>query len=255
MLLEQTLDKLNAMKLFALAKSLQERLERQDHQSLSKAEFVGLLVDDEWLHRENRKLSGRLRVAKFKDRAAAIEAVNYKTARGLRKDQLLELAQNRWITAHQSVLITGLSGSGKSFIAQALGQHACRSGFSAQYLRLPALLNQFVLARAEGTYDRLLKRLAKLSVLIVDDFGMGGSLSDREKQDLLEAIEERYGTGATVVTAQLPVSDWHEYLGGGRVADAILDRLVHNAHRIELRSEESMRKEYSGLNHGGQSVE
>jgi DNA replication protein DnaC len=255
MLLEQTLDKLNAMKLFALAKSLQERLERQDHQSLSKAEFVGLLVDDEWLYRENRKLSGRLRVAKFKDRAAAIEAVNYKTARGLRKDQLLELAQNRWITAHQSVLITGLSGSGKSFVAQALGQHACRSGFSVQYLRLPALLNQFVLARAEGTYDRLLKRLAKLSVLIVDDFGMGGSLSDREKQDLLEAIEERYGSGSTVVTAQLPVSDWHEYLGGGRVADAILDRLVHNAHRIELRSEESLRKEYSGLNHGGQSVE
>jgi DNA replication protein DnaC len=141
MLLEQTLDKLNAMKLFALAKSLQERLERQDHQSLSKAEFIGLLVDDEWLHRENRKLTGRLRVAKFKDRSASIEGLNYKTARGLRKDQLLELAQNRWITAHQSVLITGLSGSGKSFVAQALGQHACRSGFSVQYLRLPALLH------------------------------------------------------------------------------------------------------------------
>jgi DNA replication protein DnaC len=254
MLLEQTLDKLNAMKLFALAKSLKERLERQDHQSLSKAEFVGLLVDDEWLHRENRKLTGRLRVAKFKDRAASIEGLNYRTARGLRKDQLLELAQNRWITAHQSVLITGPSGSGKSFVGQALGQHACRSGFSVQYLRLPALLNHFVQARAEGTYDRLLKRLAKISVLIVDDFGLG-SLSDREKQDLLEAIEERYGSGASVVTAQLPVSDWHEYLGGGRVADAILDRLVHNSHRIELHSPESMRKEYAGLNHDGQSVE
>lgn len=254
MLLEQTLDKLNAMKLFALAKSLQERLERQDHQSLSKAEFIGLLVDDEWLHRENRKLTGRLRIAKFKDRSASIEGLNYKTARGLRKDQLLELAQNRWITAHQSVLITGLSGSGKSFVAQALGQHACRSGFSVQYLRLPALLNLFVQARAEGTYDRLLKRLAKISILILDDFGLG-SLSDREKQDLLEAIEERYGSGSCVVTAQLPVSDWHEYLGGGRVADAILDRLVHGSHRIELRSEESMRKEYSALNHDGQSVE
>ena len=138
MLLEQTIDKLNAMKLFALAKSLQERLERQDHQNLSKAEFVGLLVDDEWLYRENRKLTGRLRVAKFKDRAASLEAVNYMTARGLRKDQLLALAQNRWITTHQSVLVTGPSGSGKSFVAQALGQHACRSGFSAQYLRLPA---------------------------------------------------------------------------------------------------------------------
>ncbi len=255
MLLEQTPDKLNAMKLFALAKSLKERLERQDHQSLNKAEFVGLLVDDEWLYRENRKLSAHLKVAKFKDRTASIEGIDYRTARGLRKEQLLELAQNRWISAHQSVLITGPSGSGKSFVAQALGQHACRSGFTVQYLRLPTLLNHFVQARAEGTYDRLLKRLAKLSVLLVDDFGLG-SMSDREKQDLLEAIEERYGSGATVVTAQLPVSDWHEYLGGGRVADAILDRLVHNAHRIELHSQESMRKDYPAtLNHGGQSVE
>jgi DNA replication protein DnaC len=254
MLIEQTLDKLNAMKLYALARSLKERLERQDHQSLSKAEFVGLLVDDEWLYRENRKLSARLKVAKFKDRAACIEGVDYKTARGLRKDQLLELAQNRWINARQSVLITGPSGSGKSFVAQALGQHACRNGFTVQYLRLPTLLNHFVQARAEGTYDRLLKRLAKLSVLILDDFGLA-SMNDREKQDLLEAIEERYGVGATVITAQLPVSNWHEYLGGGRVADAILDRLVHNAHRIELRSEKSMREDYPALNHGGQSVE
>lgn len=254
MLLQQTLDKLNAMKLFALAKSLKERLERQDHQDLSKAEFVGLLVDDEWLYRENRKLAARLKLAKFKDRAACLEAINYRTARGLRKDQLLDLAQSRWITAHQSVLITGPSGSGKSFVAQALGQHACRSGFTTQYLRLPTLLNHFVQARAEGTYDRLLKRLAKTAVLVIDDFGLG-SLTDREKQDLLEAIEERHGSGATVVTAQLPVSDWHEYLGGGRVADAILDRLVHNAHRIELRSQESMRKEYAALNHDGHPVQ
>jgi DNA replication protein DnaC len=253
MLLEQTLDKLNTMKLFALAKSLQERLERQDHQSLSKAEFIGLLVDDEWLYRENRKLTARLRVAKFKERAASIEGIDYKTSRGLRKDQILELAQNRWISAHQSVLIVGPSGSGKSFVAQALGQHACRSGFTVQYLRLPALLALFVQARAEGTYDRLLKRLGKLSVMVIDDFGLA-SLSEREKQDLLEAVEERYGSGATVITSQLPISDWHEYLGGGRLADALLDRLVHNAHRIELRSEESMRKPRPALNHGGQSV-
>lgn len=254
MLLEQTLDKLNAMKIFGLAKSLKERLERQDHQDLSKAEFLGLLVDDEWLYRENRKLASRLKSAKFKERAASLEAIDYKISRGLRKDQVLELAQNRWISAHQSVLIIGPSGSGKSFLAQALGQHACRSGFSAQYLRVPKLLNLFVQARAEGTYERFLKRLSKLSVLVLDDFGLG-SLSDREKQDLLEALEERYGCGAIVVTAQLPVCDWHEYLGGGRLADAILDRLVHTAHRIELRSEESLRKDYPALNRGGQSVE
>lgn len=252
MLDEQTYQKLTAMKLFGMARSIKERLERRDHQDLSKAEFVGLLVDDEWLYRENRKLTSRLKVAKFKQRAAAIENIDYATARGLRKDQILELAQNRWIGAHQSLLIVGPSGSGKSFLAQAFGQHACRSGFSVHYLRLPTLLSQFVQARAQGIYDRLLKRLAKLSVLIVDDFGLA-SLTDREKQDLLEALEERHGIGATIVTAQLPVGDWHEYLGGGRIADAILDRLVHNAHRIEISSKDSMRKIHPALNHGGHS--
>ena len=241
MLLEQTHEKLIAMKLFGMASSLKDRIERVDHQSLSNTEFLGLLVDDEYLYRENRKLTARLKVAKFKERAACLEDIDYATSRGLRKQQLLELAQNRWITAHQCVIVTGPSGVGKSFIAQALGQHACRSGFTVQYLRLPTLLAQFVQARAQGTYDRLLKRLAKLSVIVLDDFGLA-SLSELEKQDLLEAIEERYGVGATIVTSQLPVADWHEYLGGGRLADAILDRLVHNAHRIELSSKESMRK-------------
>lgn len=241
MLLEQTHDKLVSMKLHGMANALKERLERVDHQSLSKEEFVGLLVDDEWLYRENRKLVALLKAAKFKQREAAIENIDYRTPRGLRKAQMLELAQNRWISAHQSVLITGPSGAGKSYLAQALGLNACRHGFSVQYLRLPTLLTQFVQARAQGTYERLLKRLVKLSLLLIDDFGLA-SLSELEKQDLLEAVEERYGSGATVVTSQLPVADWHEYLGGGRLADAILDRLVHNAHRIELSSKESMRK-------------
>ncbi len=241
MLFEQTHEKMIAMKLYGMAGSLTERLERADHQSLSKEEFLGLLVDDEWLYRENRKLATRLRVAKFKERDAAIENIDYRTPRGLRKTQVLELAQNRWISAHQSILITGPSGAGKSYLAQALGLNACRNGFTVQYLRLPTLLAQFVQARAQGTYDRLLKRLAKLALLIIDDFGLA-TLNEPERQDLLEAIEERYGIGATLVTSQLPIGDWHEYLGGGRLADAILDRLVHNVHRIELSSKESMRK-------------
>lgn len=241
MLLEQTHEKMIAMKLYGMAGALKERIERADHQDLSKAEFLGLLVDDEWLYRENRKLATRLRAAKFKEREAAIENIDYRTPRGLHKTQILELAQNRWITAHQSILITGPSGAGKSYLAQALGLNACRNGFTVQYLRLPTLLAQFVQARAQGTYDRLLKRLAKLSLLIVDDFGLA-ALNEPERQDLLEAIEERYGNGAILVTSQLPIGDWHEYLGGGRLADAILDRLVHNAHRIELASKESMRK-------------
>jgi len=241
MLLEHTYNKMIAMKLHGMAHSIKERLERADHQSLSKEEFLGLLVDDEWLYRENRKLTTRLRVAKFKQHDAAIENIDYRTPRGLRKTQVLELAQNRWIRAHQSLLITGPSGAGKSYLAQALGLNACRNGFTVQYLRLPTLLAQFVQARAQGTYERLLKRLAKLALLIIDDFGLA-ALHEPERQDLLEAIEERYGTGATIVTSQLPVGDWHEYLGGGRLADAILDRLVHNASRIELSSKESMRK-------------
>ena len=241
MLREQTHEKLVAMKLYGMANAIKERLERVDHQSLSKEELLGLLVDDEWLYRENRKLTARLKVAKFKEQQAAIENIDYRTPRGLRKTQVLELAQNRWITAHQCVLITGPSGAGKSYLAQALGLNACRSGFSVQYARLPTLLAQFVPARAQGTYDRLLKRLSKLALLVIDDFGLA-TLNELERQDLLEAIEERYGTGATLVTSQLPISDWHEYLGGGRLADAILDRLVHNAHRIDLSSKESMRK-------------
>jgi len=241
MLLEQTYDKLISMKLHGMASSVKERLERADHQSLSKEELLGLLVDDEWLYRENRKLTTRLKTAKFKQPQASIENIDYRTPRGLHKTQVLELAQNRWIGAHQSVLITGPSGAGKSYLAQALGLNACRNGFTVQYLRLPTLLAQFVQARAQGTYDRLLKRLSKLSLLIIDDFGLA-ALEEPERQDLLEAIEERYGTGATLVTSQLPIGDWHEYLGGGRLADAILDRLVHNAHRIELSSKESMRK-------------
>lgn len=241
MMLEQTHDKMIAMKLYGMARSVTERLERADHQSLSKEEFLGLIVDDEWLYRENRKLTTRLKVARFKEREAAIENIDYRTPRGLRKTQVLELAQNRWIGAHQSVLITGPSGAGKSYLAQALGLNACRSGFTVQYLRLPSLLAQFVQARAQGTYDRLLKRLTRLSLIIIDDFGLA-ALNEPERQDLLEAVEERYGAGATIVTSQLPVADWHAYLGGGRIADAILDRLVHNAHRIELASKESMRK-------------
>jgi len=252
MLLEQTYAKLVEMKLYGMANAIKERLERADHQSLSKEEFVGFLVDDEWLYRENRKLTARLKVAKFKEREAAIENIDYRTPRGLRKTQVLELAQNRWIAAHQSTLITGPSGAGKSYLAQAFGLNACRNGFTVQYVRLPTLLAQFVQARAQGTYDRLLRRLAKTALLVIDDFGLA-VLSEVEKQDLLEAIEERYGVGATLVTSQLPIGDWHEYLGGGRLADAILDRLVHNAHRIELVSKESMRKERAALKHGGHS--
>ncbi len=253
MLNEQAHEKLIKMKLFGMARSFKERLSRIDHQGLSITELFGLVVDDEYLDRENRKLTARLKVARFKERTACLENIDYATARGLRKEQILELAQHRWIGAHHNIVITGPSGSGKSFLAQALAEHACRGGYAVQYLRLPTLLQQFIEARAQGTYVQHLKRLGKLSVLLIDDLGLS-KVTEAQTQDLLEALEERYGTGSIIVTSQLPVSDWHEYLGGGRIADAILDRLIHNAHRIELDARDSMRKSRSPLKHGGHSA-
>ncbi len=252
MLHEQTHELLIKMKLFGMAASFKERTARIDHQSLSATELFGLVVDDEYLYRENRALTARLKAARFKERTACLENIDYKTARGLRKDQVLELAQHRWIGAHQNVVITGPTGSGKSFIAQALAEHACRHGHTVHYVRLPALLQQFVQARAQGTYAALLKRLGKLAVLLIDDLGLS-QVTEAQAQDLLETLEERYGIGSTICTSQLPVAEWHEYLGAGRLADAILDRLIHNAHRLELLARESMRKSETVLNHGGQS--
>jgi len=252
MLLEQTNEKLAQMKLFGMMESLKTRLGRADHSDLGFTELFGLVVDDEWMARENRKLASRFKTAKFKEQNACIENLEYSAARGLKKDQTVELAQNRWITAHQNILITGQAGAGKSYLAQALGNHACRQGVTVQYIRIPKLMFAFVQARADGTYGNLLARLAKVQLLILDDFALS-PLTDTEKQDLVEVAEDRYGVGSTIVTSQLPVNTWHEYLGGGRIADALLERWIHNGHRFELKSRESKRKDPAGLLDCGQS--
>jgi DNA replication protein DnaC len=252
MLFEQTVEKLNQMKLYGMVSSLKSRLSSPQHAELSFSDLFGLVVDDEWLDRENRKLKTRLNNAKFKEKNACIENIEYKASRGLKKMQILELAQDRWIESHQNLAITGQSGSGKSYLAQAISNHACRSGYSVFYIRVPKLMFSFIQARAEGTYGNLLKRLSKICLLVLDDFGLA-PLTETEKQDLVEIAEERYGVGSTIITSQLPVGTWHEYLGGGRIADALLDRLTHNAHRIDLKSTESLRKEKSNLTDGGQS--
>jgi DNA replication protein DnaC len=252
MLVEQTNEKLAQMKLFGMLNSVKDRLSRPDHQSLSFSELLSLVVDDEWLYRENKRMSSRLKGAKFKEQTACIENLKYSSSRGLKKSQVLELAQMRFITAHQNVLITGPSGAGKSYFAQAIGNHACRQGLRVQYIRVPKLMFAFVQARAEGTYGTLMKRIAKTDLLIIDDFGLA-PLSEQEKQDFVEVAEERYSTGSTIITSQLSVSTWHEYLGGGRIADALLDRWIHNAHRFNLESPESLRKEKPGLTECGHS--
>lgn len=246
MLFEQTIDKLAQMKLYGMANSLKERISRPDHGDISASDFVGLLVDDEWTDRQNRKLTSRLKQARFKDGSACIENIDYKTSRGLKKVQLLELMQNHWIEKHQNIVFTGPSGSGKSYIAQALGNHLCRSGFSVNYLRAPKLVVILTQARADGSYLRLMNRLSKSNVLIVDDLGIG-SLAETVRTDFLEILEDRYAQGSTIITSQMPISAWHEYFGGSIVADGICDRFLHNAHRIELSTHESLRKIRSNL--------
>lgn len=248
MLIEQTYDKLSAMKLYGMSNSVKERLGRPDHRDLGFTELFGLVVDDEWTYRTNRRLKGRLRNAKFKEQAS-LENLDYATARGLKKSIIMELAQNHWVKAAQQILITGPSGSGKSYLAQAFGNHLCRSDYSVIYQRMSKLLLEITQAKATGTFFSLLKKLARTDVLIIDDWGLA-PLSEEQRTDLLDLLEERYGLHSTILTSQLPVNEWHPYLQGGRVADAICDRLIHQSHRIELRAVESMRKEKTNLTKG-----
>jgi DNA replication protein DnaC len=233
MLINQTLEKMRAMKLHQMARSLEERMSRPDHQDLSAQEILGLIVDDEYTHRENSKLEARLRGAKFKERQACVENIDYKVSRGFKKQTMLELAQLKWIEKKQNIAFTGPAGAGKSYLAQALGHTACRAGYRVIYVRLPKLLTAFAQSRADGSYANLLKRLEKANVLILDDLGIA-ELRENERRDLLEVIEDRYDMGSTVITSQIAIKDWHNYFGGGRAADSLCDRLIHNCHRIEL---------------------
>lgn len=247
MILEQTLEKLRVLKLGEMARSLSERLSKPDHQGLGIADFVGLIVDDEYLSREQLKMKARLSGAKFKERQASMEAIDYKTARGFSKQTMLELGQLRWVEKKQNIAFTGPAGAGKSFLAQSLGHQACRQGYRVLYLRLPKLLTAVVQARADGSYANLLKRFERANVLILDDLGVS-ELRENERRDLLEIFEDRYGVGSTIITSQLSIKDWHAYFGAGRAADSICDRLVHNCHRVELKKDtDSQRKTNGGL--------
>lgn len=247
MLIEQTLEKMRAMRLHQMAKSLEERMSRPDHQDLSIQEYLGLIVDDEYTARENARLEARLRGAKFKEKAACMENIDYKASRGLKKQVMLDLGQLKWIEKKQNVALTGPAGAGKSYLAQALGHRACRAGYRVVYVRLPKLLTALMQSRADGSYAQLLKRFEKANVIILDDLGIC-ELRENERRDLLEIIEDRYDVGSTVITSQLMIKDWHTYFGSGRAADSLCDRLVHNCHRIELLPEaESGRKSKAKL--------
>ncbi|MFB1505791.1 IS21-like element helper ATPase IstB [Thiocapsa sp. C2-2m] len=244
MLLHPTLETLAQLRLDGMLKALQEQVDMPQIQTLSFEERLGLLLDRELTTRENRRLKTRLKQAKLRE-PAAIEDLDYRTHRGLDKALMSRLATGQWIGEHLNVILTGPTGVGKTWIACALANKACRDGFTVRYLRLPRLLQDLAMARAEGRYTKLLADLARTDLLVLDDWGLA-PLNDEQRRDLLEILDDRFKRCATLVTSQLPVTLWHDYLGDPTLADAILDRLVHCAYKINLTGD-SMRKHASGL--------
>ena len=234
MLNNPTIEKLHALRLPTMAEAWVEQSKNTNVASLSFDERFGMLVDAEHMARDNRRLNRLLKDAQLRLPNACVEDIDASPARGIEKTMVRQLSAGGWIHEHLNVLLAGATGVGKSFIACALGQSACRQGRRVLYRRVPRLLDELALARADGSYARLLARLAKADLLVLDDWGIG-SLKEVQRHDLLEVLEDRYGQLSTVVTSQLPIGKWHEWIGDPTVADAILDRLVNNAYKIDLR--------------------
>jgi DNA replication protein DnaC len=223
-----------------MAKAFAELTEEPDANGLDRNDWLALLLEREASLRRDKRLTARLRVARLRQQAS-VEDVDYRVARGLDRGLFQKLAEGQWIDAHDNLALVGPSGTGKSWLACAIGQKACRDNRSVVYHRWPKLYEDLALARGDGRHPRLIKSLGRADLLILDDFGLE-PLDAGARHDLLEILEERYGRRSTIVTSQLPVTAWHDIIGDPTYADAVLDRLVHNAHRIELTGE-SLRRE------------
>jgi DNA replication protein DnaC len=239
MLNQPTLEKLQAMKLHGMADAFRAQLETTDTSQLSFEERFAMLVDQQWLWKENRALARRLRAAKLKERGV-VEDIDYQHPRGLDRKLLRTLASSEWVRQHQNLLLIGPTGIGKTWLGCALAQKACRDGFTILHKRASELFRDLAVAHVDGSFGRQLTKLARIDILVLDDFAMA-PLKDSERRDFLELCDDRYQRRSMILTSQLPPAHWHEQIGDPTLADSILDRLVHNAYRIELNGE-SMRK-------------
>lgn len=233
MLLHPLLDQLRELRCMGMAQALEEQLQHH-HVPLTFEERLSQLVERECYLRDNRRLTQRLRSAMLKQSSACVEDIDYRASRGLIRSVVNTLSECQWVRDKHNILLIGPTGTGKSYLACALSHKACLMGFNVRYVRLPQLLQELQIAKGDGRYIKLMQQLAKVHVLILDDWGLA-PLSDTQRRDLLEILDDRYQRTSTIVTSQLPLKHWHESIGDATLADAILDRLVHNAHKIELK--------------------
>ncbi len=245
MLIHPTIDNMRSLRLFGMARALESQLELKEARELAFEERLGLLVDAEMVARHNKSLEARLKTAKLR-LIASIEDLDLRANRGLDRAVITSLATADWVLSKQNVLISGPTGAGKTYLACALAQRVCKLGFSVLYFRAPILFQDLSLAKADGRYKRLLASISKRHLIVIDDFALA-PLTDEQRRDLLEILEQRYEFSSTIVASQLPVEHWHEVIGDATIADAILDRLVHNAHVMNLKGE-SMRKKKTDKN-------
>lgn len=234
MLKEPTLERLQSLRLGAMATAWDEQQRHPDLQAMTFDERFALLVEAEWINRDTLRVKRALKEAKLRISEACVEGIECTVSRAIDKATIRQLATCGWVSEHQGVIISGATGTGKTYVGCALANQACRKGFRAAYRRAPRLFDELRLARADGTFHRVLAKLARLDVLVIDDFAIA-PISDTERRDLLEVLEDRHGVRSTIITSQLDPSHWHDYLTDPTTADAICDRVLHSAHRLALK--------------------